>query len=82
MTYVSTVQVGDVRTLASIAASRGWRSAMPPRQQVRAELLRQHAAENAMGAEARRSKGYKSPNAWLWRDHTEGKRMQLVAEDE
>ena len=44
-----------------------------PTQQVRVELLRRYAAENPMGDEARREQGYTSPNAWLWRDHSNGR---------
>jgi len=66
---------GDTRTLASTAASRRWRDQMPAKQQVRAEMLRQYAVDNPMGEAARKVKGWKSPNAWLWRDHSEGKAL-------
>ena len=65
--------VGETRTIASIAASKGWRGKLLPTQQVRVELLRRYAAENPMGDEARREQGYTSPNAWLWRDHSNGR---------
>ena len=48
---------------------------MPAKQQVRAEMLRQYAVDNPMGEAARKVKGWKSPNAWLWRDHSEGKAL-------
>ena len=76
---------GEARSLAEVAASRGWRATMQPKQQVRSELLRMYAEENVMSLRPG-AKGYKSPHAWLWRDHTEGKKppppVQPPAEDD
>ena len=56
-----------------MASSRGWRQQLPPKHQVRAEVLRQYAKEHPMGAEQRASATFQSPNAWLWRDHSDGR---------
>jgi hypothetical protein len=66
---------GDTRTLADDAAKRAWRGGMCLSYQVRAEALRRRALESPSleGATWRDDEGYASPNAWLWRDHSEGK---------
>jgi hypothetical protein len=65
---------GDTRTLADEAARRPWRGGMSLSYQVRAESLRRSALESDLeGATWRDDASYASPNAWLWRDHSEGR---------
>ena len=60
-------EIGDSRTLAKTAASKGWRKDWGPKQQVRAEKLRRWASENP-DPEVRRAMGAYPEAMWLLRD--------------